>query len=107
MNLDHDWEAEELQKQLQAISADIWQLAHCYEDNSLALLALLRALEQAHREIRDNLFQASLPNNRRNFYALLKDIEESGGWPYVERMKLRSLLEKLSSAECSEGEAGG
>jgi hypothetical protein len=45
------------------------------------------------------LFQASLPDNRQALYALLKDIEESGGWPYVERLKLRSLLSNLPDPE--------
>jgi hypothetical protein len=31
----------------------------------------------------------------------LKDIEEEGGWPYIDRMKLRSLLENLPNPEFS------
>ncbi len=95
MNWDQDLEEGQLQARLQAITADIRSLASRYPGDSLALLALLRALEQVHREIRENLFQPSLPDNRQALYALLRDIEEEGGWPYIDRMKLRSLLEQL------------
>lgn len=96
MNGDKDLDSRQLQDTLQAITADIRTLADTHQGNTLALLALLRALEHSHREIRDDLFQGSLPDNRQALYALLKDMEEAGGWPYIERMKLRSLLEKLS-----------
>jgi hypothetical protein len=99
MKGDKDLDSRQLQVRLQAIAADIRSLADSHRGNSLALLALLRALELAHREIRENLFQASLPDNRQALYALLKDIEESGGWPYVERLKLRSLLSNLPDPE--------
>lgn len=95
MNWDQDLEQGQLQARLQAITADIRSVASRYPGDSLALLALLRALEQVHREIRENLFQPSLPDNRQALYALLRDIEEEGGWPYIDRMKLRSLLEQL------------
>ena len=99
MNRDKDWDSEHLQVKLQVITADIQALADIHQGNSLALLALLRALEHAHREIRENLFQTSLPQSRQELYALLKDIEEVGGWPYIERMKLRSLLSNLPEPE--------
>lgn len=95
MNWDQDLEEGSLQARLQAITADIRSLASRYPGDTLALLALLRELEQVHREIRENLFQPSLPDNRQALYALLRDIEEEGGWPYIDRMKLRSLLEQL------------
>ncbi|MBE9128814.1 MULTISPECIES: hypothetical protein [unclassified Coleofasciculus] len=102
MNLEE--ESGDLLVKLQTLKADIGALAKSYEEDSLALLALLRTLEQSHRDIRENLFQGSLPRNRRVFYALLKDIEESGGWPYIERMKLRTILESFSKPEASNGE---
>jgi len=92
MNLSNELETQELQVKLQALRADIWALANDHKGDTLTLLALLRTLEEAHRQIRDSLFQDSLPDNRQTLYALLKDIEELGGWPYVARMKLRSLL---------------
>jgi hypothetical protein len=45
------------------------------------------------------VFQVSLPDNRQALYALLKDIEEEGGWPYIDRMRLRSLLKNFSEVD--------
>jgi hypothetical protein len=92
MNGDKDLDSRLLENKLQAITAEIRSLANTHQGNSLALLALLRRLEQMHGEIREDLFQSSLPDNRQALYALLKDMEEAGGWPYIERMKLRSFL---------------
>ncbi len=78
---------------LEAIATDIQTLAQSCQGDSLALLALLRCLEALHREIREGVFQESLPDNRHGFHTLLKDIESEGGWPYIERMKLQSLLQ--------------
>lgn len=87
----------ELELKLQSIATAVRALAGSYQQDSLALLALLRQLEQLHREIRDGSFQASLPDNRQALYALLKDVESEGGWPYIERMKLQSFLAYLDS----------
>ncbi|MBW4581500.1 MAG: hypothetical protein KME42_18170 [Tildeniella nuda ZEHNDER 1965/U140] len=86
--------AEELEfeSKLQSLCDTIRNLASSRQGDSLALLSLLRMLEGLHQEIRDSLFQDSLPDNRQALYSLLKDIEASGGWPYIHRMKLRSLL---------------
>lgn len=92
MNCDKQFDSGHLQVKLQDITADIRALAHSHQNDSLSLLALLRALEELHQEIREDLFQSSLPDNRQALYALLKDIEESGGWPYIDRMKLQLLL---------------
>jgi hypothetical protein len=99
VNRDQNLELGLLKPELQAIATSVRALAQTCQGDTLALLALLRALESWHREIRDTVFQASLPDNRQALYALLKDMEEEGGWPYIERMKVRSLLEKLSAAE--------
>jgi hypothetical protein len=48
------------------------------------------------------MFQVSLPDNRQALYALLKDIESQGGWPYIERMKLQSLLANLQAENAGE-----
>ena len=61
------------------------------------LLELLRTLETLHRDIRVNLLEPSLPNSRNDLYELLRDIDETGGWPYIERMKLQAFLKHLSS----------
>ncbi|MBW4473385.1 MAG: hypothetical protein KME45_23865 [Stenomitos rutilans HA7619-LM2] len=90
-----DAEQLEFESKLKAVSDAVWSLAHSREGNNLALLSLLRTLEGLHQEIRDSLFQESLPDSRQGLYSLLKDIEASGGWPYIHRMKLRSLLTKF------------
>ena len=66
----------------------------CHNDPQ-ELLELLRTLEKLHQDIRINLFEPSLPNTRNDLYDLLLNIEESGGWPYIERMKLRAFLQNL------------
>ncbi len=87
MNKSTDTEAK-----LAAIGTEVQTLAQRYQNDSLALLALLRCLEALHRDIREGFFQESLPDSRHGFHTLLKDIESQGGWPYIERMKLQSLL---------------
>jgi hypothetical protein len=78
-------------------------VAQNQQGRSLELLALLRVLEALHREIRDSFFQEALPDNRQALYALLRDIELSGGWPYIHRLKLQALLVNLlSEAEFAE-----
>jgi hypothetical protein len=84
--------AEALTQDLQEIAVAIDQAAQGRAGDSLALLALLRLLEQRHREICDTLFRDALPSNRHTLYTLLRDIEMQGGWPYIQRMKLRSLF---------------
>ena len=91
-----DSDSTPLEVELQTITAKILALAANYQGDCLALLTLLRILEQVHREIRENWFQASLPDNRQALYALLKDIEEMGGWPYIDRLRLQSFLSNVS-----------
>jgi hypothetical protein len=97
---------------LEHLPADLQNLAQVIETAALdrqgdeiALLELLRLLEQLHGYIRDEWFQATLPTNRQRLYALLRDIEVSGGWPYIQRMRLRSLLAQLESEEPPAGAA--
>ena len=68
-----------------------------------ALLALLRQLEELHRDIRETLFQEALPTNRQRLYKLLRDIEVNGGWPYIQRMKLVELLNNLDTPSSLDG----
>jgi hypothetical protein len=82
----------QLQAELQKIQDTIWALANQSQGDSYALLSLLRTLEYLHREVREKLFQLSLPDNRHSLYQLLKDMEETGGWPYIERMRLQDFL---------------
>ncbi len=79
------------------IADEIWALAEKTQQDSLSLLSLLRSLEEIHRKIRTEMFEPSLPKTRNDLYKLVKDIEEKGGWPYVERMKLKTLLQYLET----------
>jgi hypothetical protein len=90
--------------QAEGISDSIRSLAQGHQNNCLQLLALLRLLEELHREIRDDLFMESLPTNRQALYALLRDIEREGGWPYIPVAKIKDLMSTLESdSEVSEG----
>lgn len=82
--------------QAQTVVDSVQHLAKSYQGNCLALLSLLRLLEGLHQEVRDSLFQESLPDNRQALYALLREIESSGGWPYIPRFKLQTLLANWS-----------
>ncbi|MBM0740488.1 hypothetical protein JOY44_02460 [Phormidium sp. CLA17] len=91
-----------LEEGLQSIRHITWAIAQDHEGDSLSLLAILRLLEQVHQEIRDGLFQQSLPDNRQSLYKLLRDIETKGGWPYIYRMRLQSIMEKMELKEIQE-----
>ena len=78
---------------------DLCALAEQHQDDGLFLLALLRDLEQIHRQIRVNYFQTALPQTRNDLYQFVKDIEEKGGWPYIERMRLKDLLQNMDFQE--------
>ena len=88
------WEGE-----LQEIGDRLSTLAAKYNGDIVALLAILRFLEATHSEIRETRFQEALPTNRQALYALLRDLEAEGGWPYISRMQLRKILEHLDSSE--------
>jgi hypothetical protein len=93
---------EQLSQALEKISSEVMAVAQTAEGDNVALLALLRLLEQLHREICEGVFQDALPDNRQSLYALLKDIETKGGWPYIYRLKLQSFLVNLA-AEADQG----
>lgn len=97
MNDEQDWDINNSSSQLQQIIAELRNLAEKHKQDSLFLLCLLRNLESLHREIRIEMFESSLPDTRNDLYQLVKDIEEKGGWPYIERMKLQELLKNLQS----------
>jgi hypothetical protein len=96
---------QHLNPTVQKAVQDIWQIAQTNQDNSLALLAILRSLEALHHQIRDGLFQEALPTNRQSLYKLLRDIEANGGWPYIHRMRLTELIEQLEEAPEDSSEA--
>ncbi|WP_310483586.1 hypothetical protein [Chamaesiphon sp. VAR_48_metabat_403] len=91
--------ANELPQQLDRIVAQIHEIADRDRTDPLALLQLLRTLEQIHREIQEGYFQSALPDSRQSLYALLRDIEENGGWPYIQRWKLQELFANLTDRE--------
>ena len=80
---------------LKDTGASIYALAEKHCDDSLFLLSLLRDLETIHRQIRVNFFEQGLPQTRNDLYHFVRDIEEKGGWPYIERMRLRDILKNI------------
>jgi hypothetical protein len=56
---------------------------------------MLRLLEQLHREIVEGTFRQALPSNRQGLYRLLRDMETQGGWPYIPRLRLKTLRDWL------------
>jgi hypothetical protein len=90
--------------ELDQLAQSIRSIAEDSQGDVTALLGLLRVLEVLHREIREGSFQEVLPSNRQALYTLLKDIESSGGWPYIPRMRLREFLRNLiiDDETCSE-----
>ncbi len=95
MRCDLDLNGTQLESQLEAIGAKTIDLARKYEGDCATLLSLLRYLEFLHRTIREDFFEHSLPNTRHALYDLLKQVDETGGWPYIERMKLQNLIINL------------
>ncbi len=106
MSNDRSLKLGDLSLKLQAITTTVHDAAESCQGSSVDLLALLRQLEQLHREIRDGSFQDSLPDNRQQLYSLLKDIESEGGWPYIERMRLKAFLAKFAQAANDENSDG-
>jgi hypothetical protein len=106
MNFDSQEDKEEIDRALQDLTTRIWNVAKKYENDCWSLLSLLRTLELLHRQIREEVFEPSLPSTRSYLYQLLKEIEETGGWPYIERMKIQNFLrnfeETLSEEELRE-----
>jgi hypothetical protein len=95
MNQQPNLNPRESEMLLQEIITNLWGLAENHEQDTLFLLSLLRDLESIHRKIRSEMFESSLPSTRNKLYQLVKDIEEEGGWPYIERMKLQELLKNI------------
>ncbi len=88
----------QLSERIQEIVAMVQSVASDCNGDTQNLLTLLRTLETLHRQIRCEMFEPSLPNTRNTLYQILKEIEETGGWPYIERMKLQQFLKHFSLA---------
>ncbi len=99
MTQDQDINAIDSISLLTDTAQDLCALAKENQNDSLFLLSLLRDLEQIHRQIRINYFESALPQTRHDLYQFVKDIEEKGGWPYIERMRLTDLLKNLELSE--------
>jgi hypothetical protein len=104
MDIHQNLDSNELEHSLQDITLSVWTVAKECAGDTHRLLTLLRALERLHRDIREDLFEPSLPNTRNALSQLLKEIEEYGGWPYIERMRLQVLLKNLEAQEAETSE---
>lgn len=80
------------QEDFRKIEAHLHQLVDRSQADPVALLKILRFLERLHNEVRELHFQPALPIHRHELYAMLREIESGGGWPYIPRMQLRELL---------------
>ncbi|APB33344.1 hypothetical protein GlitD10_1024 [Gloeomargarita lithophora Alchichica-D10] len=85
--------------QLQAIQEAVRAVVQERQGDAVALLAVLRLLEFLHREIESGSFTVALPQTRQDLYDLLLDIETQGGWPYIYRRSLESLLVYIRKTE--------
>lgn len=92
MHKDLDPNVQPWKQELNTTLERIETLAATHQQDTLTLLAILRSLEDMHRHIRDTWFQDSLPDNRQALYSLLRDIETEGGWPYISRIQLQTIL---------------
>lgn len=90
-----------IDNELKKLVSDIEDLAQKSQDNIFDVLLILRELELLHRNIRQEMLEPNLPDTRHRLYLLLKHIEEVGGWPYIERMRIKDICQKLISEEQS------
>ena len=90
--------------EIQAMVQSVRDLAKTCDGDVEALLNLLRLLEQLHREIEDGPFRQALPTNRQALYRLLQNMERAGGWPYIPRLRLRSIMHWIEELEDPEDE---
>ncbi|MEM9539827.1 MAG: hypothetical protein AAGA60_09975 [Cyanobacteria bacterium P01_E01_bin.42] len=95
MNESENLDLSSLEARVTEIQETIAALAQNHRGDDRALLSILRSLEASHRQIREELFLPALPENRQGLARLLREIEETGGWPYIERMRLRTFLQYL------------
>ena len=88
-------EQNALKEELQKLVGSINELAEESKEDIFSVLLILRELESLHRTIRTEMFEPRLPDTRHRLYLLMKHLEEVGGWPYIERMRLRNLCANL------------
>jgi len=97
----------QIDTELAQLSELVLSLAKDCQNDPNLLLGLLRTLEMLHRQVRLELFEPSLPNTRHSLYTFLKDMEERGGWPYIQRSKIQYLCANLLNAEAKEAKPQG
>ena len=83
------------QQRLSELLTGLSALAAEVDNQPEALLSLLRQLEQLHRTVQDGAFRSSLPADRGQLFDLLRAMEQSGGWPYIPRLQLRTFMDLL------------
>jgi hypothetical protein len=86
-----------LPERCQEISQHVEAAIESCGQDTAALLSLLRVIEQLHRSIFNEHFVPSLPNSRQALYALLREMEAEGGWPYIPKMRIYELIDYLNA----------
>jgi hypothetical protein len=94
-------EQNTLKEELQKLTANIRELAEASKEDIFSVLLILQELESLHQNIRTEMFEPNLPDTRHRLYLLMKHLEEVGGWPYIERMRLRNICANLVETESS------
>lgn len=92
------------QQRLESLLSQTASLAEEIKGDPQQLLDLLRQLEMLHRSIQDGAFRSSLPADRNQLFNLLRRMEQSGGWPYIPRLQLRTFIDLLQ-VDATEEEA--
>jgi hypothetical protein len=95
------------QEDFRSISVHLHQLIDRAQADPVSLLKILRFLETLHNEVRELHFQPALPIHRHELYAMLREMEAEGGWPYIPRMQLRSILANDTQATSPENKDEG
>lgn len=86
-----------LPERCQAITQQVEAAIESCGQDTAALLSLLRVIEQLHRSTFNDYFVPSLPNSRQELYALLREMEAEGGWPYIPKMRIYELIDYLNA----------
>ena len=85
----------DIQSQLQPLLEQLRTFVDDHREDPEALLFLLRALEEVHRDVQDGAFRNSLPEERQQLFGFLQTLERSGGWPYIPRLQLKTFIALL------------
>ncbi len=93
--MNSDFKSSAIAPKVKKLVGQIRELAEESEEDIFTLLLILRELELLHRSIRQEMFEPILPDTRHRLYLLLRHLEEVGGWPYIERMRLKDICSKL------------